>query len=76
METIKLITRTGDDGVLTLNLPQNLSNREVEVVIVVQPVESPEVDELGWPIGFFERTYGALADDPIDRGEELPVDIQ
>ena len=25
------------------------------------------IDELGWPIGFFDRTYGALADDPIER---------
>jgi hypothetical protein len=24
-----------------------------------------EVDERGWPTGFFERTYGICADDPI-----------
>jgi len=24
-----------------------------------------EVDEQGWPIGFFERIYGICADDPI-----------
>jgi hypothetical protein len=24
-----------------------------------------EVDERGWPIGFFERIYGICADDPI-----------
>ena len=27
----------------------------------------PETDALGWPLGFFERTYGAFADDPIER---------
>jgi hypothetical protein len=31
---------------------------ETELTIQVHP---------GWPAGFFERTYGILADDPIER---------
>ena len=34
----------------------------------------PDVDENGWPIGFFDRTYGALADDPLEEIEQLPVE--
>lgn len=32
------------------------------------------VDANGWPIGFFDRTYGALADDPIERPPQLPLE--
>jgi hypothetical protein len=74
METIKLKTHVGSDGILKLELPTGVTNRELEVVVVMQPLEEEEVDELGWPIGFFDRTYGALADDPIERGPDLPLE--
>jgi hypothetical protein len=73
METIKLKTHIGNDGVLTLQLPPDMANRELEVLIVMQPAEE-DVDELGWPVGFFDRTYGALADDPIERPPHLPLE--
>lgn len=77
MKTIKLMTRVGDDGVLKLEMPTGVTNRRLEVLIVVQPLEEEEeVDELGWPVGFFERTYGALADDPLERPAELPPDVR
>jgi hypothetical protein len=66
METIKIKTRVGDDGILKIELPAYAANRELDVVIVIQPRDEA-VDALGWPIGFFDRTYGALADDPIER---------
>ena len=62
METIKLQAQIDDDGLLKLELPTGLANRKLEVLIVMQPLDKYEVDELGWPIGFFDRTYGALAD--------------
>lgn len=71
METIKLRTHIGDDGILTLELPPSMNNRAVEVVVVVQALEDKAVDEMGWPVGFFDRTYGALADDPIERPPQL-----
>ena len=74
METMKLKMRIGDDGVLKLEIPTGLSAREVEVVLVMQAAEPPAVDENGWPIGFFDRTYGALADDPIERPPQLPLE--
>jgi hypothetical protein len=76
METIKLQTQVTDDGLLKLELPTGMTNRKLEVLIVMQPVEEPEVDELGWPIGFFDRTYGALADDPIERPGDFPLDVR
>ncbi len=67
METVKTKAHIGSDGLLRLELPINIANREVEIVIVVQP-EPETVDSLGWPVGFFEETYGSQADDPIARG--------
>ena len=38
MKTIETRSRVGADGVLRLNLPVNLPETEVDVVIVVQPL--------------------------------------
>lgn len=76
METIRLKAHVGEDGILKLEIPARVTNRELEVVIVMQPMEQSSVDALGWPVGFFDRTYGALADNPIDRGEEPPHDVR
>lgn len=76
METIKLEAHVTDDGLLKLELPTGMANRKLEVLIVMHPVDEPEVDAMGWPIGFFDRTYGALADDPIQRPENWPLDVR
>jgi hypothetical protein len=76
METIKLKTHVGDDGLLKLELPTGVTNRQLEVTVILHTLEEGEVDELGWQAGFFERTYGALADYPIERPGELPPDVR
>jgi hypothetical protein len=30
----------------------------------------------GWPPGFFERTYGSLADDPIERPPQGDYEVR
>ena len=72
METLKLRTHVGSDGVLKLEVPTAMNNRDIDVVVVMQAVGETPVDALGWPVGFFERTYGALADDPLERPAALP----
>ncbi len=73
METFLLKRRTGKDGMLTIPIPDALRDKELEVLVVLQPITAPDeteiekTDERGWPIGFFEETYGSLADDPIER---------
>jgi hypothetical protein len=62
MQTIKLDTRVGRDGILKLELPLDVSDMDVEVLVVVQRKE-----KRGWPPGYFERTAGSLADDPLQR---------
>jgi hypothetical protein len=71
METIKIRQRVGQDGILHLNIPVGMQDKEVEVMVIYQSIEilttanTPE--DLGWTPGFFEQTAGCLADDPIQR---------
>jgi hypothetical protein len=75
METIKLKTHVGSDGILKLEVPVNVRDADLEIVVVMQPSETP-VNELGWPVGFFEETYGSLADDPIERPSQGEYEVR
>ena len=61
MEATRLRAYIGDDGLLKIELPTNLNNTDVELVLVYQPTSS------GWSENYFEDTYGSLADDPLER---------
>ena len=71
MQTITVNSHTRRDGSLDLHLAAELPERDVEVVVVIQPLERrvPEDSRQArrWPSGFFERTAGCLAADPIRR---------
>ncbi len=62
MQTIKLDTHVGQDGILKLELSLEVSDMDLEVLIVVQRKE-----KRGWPLAYFERTAGSLAADPLER---------
>jgi hypothetical protein len=53
MQTIKVRSRVGADGKLQLQLPEQLANQEVEIVLVYQTVESAKEQE------------PSLVDDPL-----------
>ena len=38
-------------------------------------VEGEVLDEMGYPIGYFDETYGCMADDPIERNQPLHPDV-
>ncbi len=71
METIKIRQRVGQDGILHLNIPVGMQDKEVEVMVIYQSIEiltaAKTPEDLGWTPGFFEQTAGCLADDPIQR---------
>jgi hypothetical protein len=71
MQSIKLCSHVGADGILHLEIPVGMTDKEMEVVVIYQQIEplapSKIPEELGWPPGFFEQTAGSLADDPIQR---------
>jgi hypothetical protein len=60
MESIKVRRRVGQDGILHLDIPVGLTERDVEVMVIYQPVSSPKVTGRS-----LERFYGICADDPI-----------
>ena len=83
MQSITLHSRVGQDGILRLQIPVGMKDTEMEVVVIVQPVASngtiKTLDDLGWPPGFFEKTFGSLKDFPeieyegdFEVREELP----
>ena len=60
-----------------ISIPKELRNRNVEIIILPLDEETKngdavEVDKNGYPIGFFERTFGSLPDFP----EREPQPIQ
>jgi hypothetical protein len=74
MQSIKLHSHVGEDGILQLEVPVGLTNMDLEVTVTAAPVQ-PEEEvktpvELGWTPGFFERTFGAWEGEPLVRGEQ------
>ena len=59
-----------------ISIPKELRNRDVEIIILpldeeLENSRAVGVDKNGYPIGFFERTFGSLPDFP-DR-EPQPI---
>lgn len=75
MQTIRVLEKTGKDGMLSLRIPLGKPETEYEVLVVVQPrIAATSPEERGWPPGYFESTFGAIADDTFVRPPqgELP----
>ena len=74
MESIKVRKHIRQDGILHLDIPVGLTEREVEVMVIYQPVSLDNADQgksLTPVSASLENLYGVCADDPIildDRG--------
>ena len=64
MQSIKVRSHVGSDGILHLNIPIGVHDSDLEVTVTVQPVDSTPQGK-GWPPGFFEETFGSFKDDPL-----------
>jgi hypothetical protein len=74
METITLHKHVGPDGILELRVPLNVQDAAVQVTVSYPPMTTDDGDtpraregKASWPEGYFSRTYGSLAHDPLDR---------
>jgi len=76
MQTITLKVRADRDGLVKLEIPTDLANREVEIVLVMHPLAPESLDDMGYPIGYFDDTYGSFADDPLQRNQPLQPDVR
>ncbi|MBL1137838.1 MAG: hypothetical protein HND46_21225 [Chloroflexi bacterium] len=77
MEAMKFRTRVGPDGILQLEMPDELWGQEIEAIVVLQPVLIPrsEMSRSEW-LKFIDETSGSLADDPIERDDQGEHEIR
>lgn len=76
METLTVKARTDKDGIVRLEIPTQGANQELEIVLVMQVIEEEPVDAMGYPIGYFEETYGMFADTPLERNQPPHPDVR
>lgn len=76
MQTLKVKARADEDGMIHLKIPTRNINQELEIVVVMQVVANELVDAMGYPIGYFDATYGSLADDLIERNQPAYSDVR
>jgi hypothetical protein len=76
MQTITLKARADKDGIVRLEIPTYRADQALEIVLVLQPITDEPLDAMGYPIGYFDETYGSLADDPIERDQPLYPDVR
>jgi len=60
----------------TISIPKEFRNRAVEIIILplgeeTENGDAVEVDKNGYPIGFFDRTFGSLPDFPEREPQHL-----
>ncbi|ACK69156.1 hypothetical protein PCC7424_0700 [Gloeothece citriformis PCC 7424] len=72
MESIHLKSKVDAEGKLTIQLPQELANQELDLVIVYQLLDPKNFDELHTIV---EQFYGCLADAPILVDEDIKEDV-
>ncbi|MCI0640579.1 MAG: hypothetical protein L0Y72_25500 [Gemmataceae bacterium] len=71
MATVRLVERTGKDGVLHLQIPVGQPDAEFEAIVVLHPkattLPTSTTEKLGWPAGYFEKTFGSIDDETFMR---------
>jgi hypothetical protein len=80
MQTIRVLDKTGKDGMLSLRIPLGKPDAEYEVLVVVQPrTTTTRAEERGWPPGYVEKTFGSIEDETFVRPPQgelpKPVDV-
>lgn len=65
MESIKVRQRVGPDGILYLEIPVGLTDREVDVMVIYQPAQVLMTETTS-----LAQLYGICADDPIGIDEQ------
>lgn len=58
MRTLTLHTRVGKDGILKIETPIGITNTELEVILVVNPMDMEGHPLSAWPPNFFTEILG------------------
>lgn len=80
MRSILIRSRVGADGILHLDVPSDLLETEVEVMVILQPITKlPAASgsgDLAWSPGFFENVVGGWEGEPLRREFEGEYEIR
>lgn len=81
MRVIRVLAKTDPDGRIRLTFPGGAPGSYYDVALILvphqEPADRPTPEELGWPPGFFENTYGSIDDPAFEappRGPVRPVE--
>jgi len=66
MQSLTLHTHVGKDGILKLETPIGITNTDLEVILIVNPVLDAR-PRLEWPASFFTDILGAWEGKPLVR---------
>ncbi len=69
MRNVTTRIHVGHDGVLKLEIPTEMRETDLDVVIIYQPIAGmpAQADAHGWTPGFFERTAGRWQGESLSR---------
>lgn len=71
MQSVTVHSHVGSDGVLNLQIPVELKDVDVEVIVTMRPLETCDLETIaqanGWPPGFFTNVIGSWKGDPLVR---------
>ena len=79
MATFSVKTRVRADGTLHVAIPTGLPETDVDVLVVIRPIpgsDEKRADSGTWPERFFDETFGSLADDPLVREPQPPLEAR
>jgi hypothetical protein len=64
MQSLTLHTRVGKDGILKLEMPSDVIDTELEIVLIFNPVKESVA---GWSPDFFTEVIGGWQGEPLVR---------
>ncbi|MEH2379871.1 MAG: hypothetical protein V7K27_13455 [Nostoc sp.] len=67
MESIKLCSHVGADGILHLDIPSGIVSGDIEVEVIIKPISQSQKE---WMPDFFEEVIGGWAGKPLERPEQ------
>lgn len=70
METIRVRSRSNEEGILHLDVPVGIKDTDLEITLTIAPARQGK----GYPPGFFEQTYGCCQDDPLSLDRDRLID--
>ncbi|QIR38266.1 hypothetical protein HCG51_17175 [Tolypothrix sp. PCC 7910] len=80
MHSIKFKKRIGADGVLHLDIPVGITDKEVEIMVIYQTLETQTQlktpEQRGWMPGFFEEVIGGWVGEPLERPSQGDYEIR